>query len=387
MKLIVSDYLFDKEKLYNDRAVVMHKNNVVDVATFRTLKKCYPEARIEEYYGGVLFPGFINAHTHIELSNIKGKTKEGEDFVAWLKSIMKNKTATASGDQIKKAIFELKKSGVGAVGDISNTLKTAFYLKKYMPESVLFWENYSLLEDKAKQKIEKIKKSLFLLGVKKPKLRLSLHAVYSTHPCLAEFICNHYKAPLSIHFLESKYEEMFLKGQGRLFDFLQEAGFIENTSIYSHIWDFLKTTKCLKPKTIFVHCVLCKKRDLERIKLLDGSVCLCLRSNEFISKQLPDVYAILESGINVAIGTDSLASNKNLNFLEELSFIYERFPLLDPEVIFKWAIDGGAKALQLYWGFVKRAKAYPVFIPSTVYHPLRSILEKEEGRAPLLVNA
>ena len=386
MKILLSDYLFDGERLLKDKAVVVDNGVVVDIDGFKIIKKAYPEVKIEEFSGGVLFPGFVNTHVHLELGYLKGKTVRSKGFVEWLKSIMGSKLEDEDviKDSIKNGIDELLKSGVGLVGDISNTLLSVEYLDKYMPQSVVFYENYSLNKKKACSVVEKLKKER--LTAKSVRVSVVLHAVYSTHPCLAEFICSLNHTPFTVHLLESRFENQFLRNSGKLFDFLEGIGFVSDRFYFDDVWDFLKNTSCLKRNAIFVHCVEATDRDIEKIKELKGTVCLCLRSNDFISSKLPDVYKICASGVNVAFGTDSLASNDNLNFLEELRFAHKAFPLIEAEKIFKWAISGGAKALNTKWGFFKSHSCRPFFIPSSIYSPLIYILE-EKGEDPLIINA
>ncbi|WP_022669842.1 amidohydrolase family protein [Hippea alviniae] len=386
MKVLLSDYIFDGERLLRDKAVVVNSGVVVDIDNFKIIRKAYPEVEVKEFFGGVLFPGFVNAHVHLELGYLKGKTKKSKGFVEWLKSIMaaKSEDENVIRESIKSGIDELLKSGVGLVGDISNTLLSVEYLDIHMPQSVVFYENYSLNRKRACDVVEKLRSKRLLS--KSVHISVVIHAVYSTHPCLAEFVCSLDDALFSIHFLESEFENQFLRNSGELFDFLEGVGLVSDRFYFDDVWDFLENTSCLKRNTIFVHCVEAKNYDLERIKELNGTVCLCLKSNEFISSKLPDVYGICASGVNIAFGTDSLASNDNLNFLEELRFTHKSFPLIEPEKIFSWSISGGAKALGVKWGFYKGAFCKPVFISSKIYSPLAYILE-EKGEGPLIINA
>ncbi len=382
MKLYMSDYIFTGKELLKDVAVVLEDNIVLDVGGYKALLKSYPEAKKIELYGGVLFPGFVNTHVHIESGYLKGKNPKRKGFVEWLKTIMSKKIGELENgiiiNSIKNGIEELRKSGVAIVGDISNTLLSVGFLESSMPDSVVFYENYSLKKERACE----VKKSLESFRVFDDMVSLTPHSIYSSHPCLMEYLCKR-SSLMSIHFLESYGEPDFFQRKGELFDFLDSLGLVDDAMVYKNHWDFLKRCGCLKEGTIFVHCVYAKKEDLERIKQLDGTVCLCLRSNDYITGELPNVYEILESVVNVAIGTDSLASNVDLNFIEELRFIKKGFPLIDAQTIFGWSILGGARALKVKWGFFKGYEAQPVFISSRIFNPLESILE--EGGKPLEV--
>lgn len=373
MEVYASDYIFTGSELLKDKAVLLRDGIVLDVGNLKTISKVYPEAKKVEYSGGVLFPGFINTHTHLELSYLKEKLPYQKGFVEWLKSIMNLKHNVSEKrvlECMKNSIDELKSSGVAILGDISNTLLSVDALKEKMPLSVVFYENYSLKKEKACEVLKKLKKIRFDFDMK---VSLTPHSIYSSHPCLMKYLCEH-GSILSIHFLESVWELSFFEGKGDLYNFLREMDLIDYGLSYSNHWDFLSSCDCRKKGMIFVHCVHAGKEDLDKIREINGTVCLCLRSNDFITGELPNVYGISESGVNVAIGTDSYASNRDLNFLKELSFIADRFPSLKPSKIFQWAIAGGAKALKLNWGFYRGGRAQPIFIPSFLVDPLAKIL-------------
>ncbi len=379
MRLYLSNYVFTGDELLKDTAVLMKGDVVLDVGRFKQMRKSYPEAKNVEFFGSVLFPGFVNAHTHLELGYLKGKLPKKRGFVEWLKAMMYlKKDEVDSGiiiNSIENGIEELKKSGVFVVGDISNTLLSVDILKKKMPESVVFYENYSLKEEKACE----IEDKLDSLKIDNEMVSLTPHSIYSSHPCLMEYLCS--KSFLtSIHFLESRGELDFFHRRGELFDFLNGLDLIDDNLDFKNHWDFLEKCGCKRKGTVFVHCVYGKKSDFEKIRELDGTVCLCLKSNDYITGEFPSLYSIYESGVNVAIGTDSLSSNDDLNFLNELRFIKNKFPFLDANTIFRWATIGGAKALKLKWGFFKGYKAHPVFV-SFSSNPLEDIL-KEKGEKP-----
>ncbi len=206
------------------------------------------------------------------------------------------------------------------------------------------------------------------------------HAVYSTHSCLIQYLANlNQFLPFSIHLLESSFEKDFLSSKGELFELLDTFGLIDEKLSYENIFDYLDDIGSLRKNSIFVHCVYADKNDFNRIRNINSTVCLCLRSNDFISGHLPDVYDIEKSGVNVGIGTDSLASNWDLNFLNELGFIYKKFSKLNPEVIFKWAASGGAEALNIKFGFTKNSLSYDFFVPTSTKNPLEEILSNGRG--------
>lgn len=384
MKLYISDYIFTGSELLKDAAFVIKDSMILDIGNYKLVQKSYPEAEIHKYSTGLLFPGFINTHTHLELGYLKGKLPKKRGFTNWLKAIMSLKREVDKEtiiNSIYKGIEQLKKSGVSVVGDISNTLFSPKILKDEMPESVVFFENYSLKKEKACEVVSELERKNLKFDIK---LYPTPHSIYSSHQCLMKYLCKRSKK-LSLHFLESEGELEFFKRRGELYTFLREIDLIEKNDIeFKDYWDFLNRCGCLVNGSIFVHCTYAQKKDLEIIKKINGTVCLCLRSNDYITGNLPNIKEILKSGVNISIGTDSLASNNDLNFLDELRFIKKKFPDIDATKIFSWAIYGGAKALGIKWGFYKNAKAEPYFIPTSSSNPLEEILEGK-GTSPLKV--
>ena len=387
MRLYISNYIFTGSELLKDTAVIMKNDTVLDIGNYKLIKKSYPEAVINEFSSGVLFPGFINTHTHLELGYLKGKLPEKMGFVSWLKEIMLLKGETDRKtilNSIYDGVKQLKRSGVSVVGDISNTLLSPHILKQEMPDSVVFFENYSLNKEKACKVISELEKKNLKFGIR---LYTTPHSIYSSHQCLMKYLCKR-SNKLSLHFLESKGELEFFKRKGELYDFLNEIGLIEKKGMdFKDHWDFLSRCGCLTKGSIFVHCTYSQREDFERIKEIDGTVCLCLRSNDYITGNLPDMKELLRSGANISIGTDSLASNINLNFLEELRFIKDKFPYIEAKNIFSWAIKGGARALDIGWGFYRNSKAKPIFIPTSSTNPLEEILENQGDEPPRAINA
>ncbi len=377
--------MFDGEKLLSNKAVALHNDTVIDVSSKKVLEKVY-SVKVKDFGEGVLLPGFVNLHTHLELSHLKNSLPQKKGFVEWLSSIMYEKTKDVDNKEIikhiKNAVKTQFKSGVRIIADISNTLASCEYLKTYMPYSTLFFEQYGLKKEKACKAKRNLEENLNDYKKRCGKLKLipTAHSLYSTHGCLIKYLAGlNKKEPFSIHFLESSYERDFLISKGDMFDFLNSLGLIEETTHHTDVFEYIKRLGISKRKTIFVHCTYVNKNELENIKETDSTVCLCLRSNKYISGTLPDVRTIIKSGVNIGIGTDSLASNWDLDFINEMKFIYGNFSDIDPNVIFKWATTNGAKALGLNLGFKKNQTAFGVFIPTDNGNPLEEIVSGEGG--------
>lgn len=382
MKAKKAKYIFDGENLYENMAVVTKDNTVLDFGLPNVIKKVYG-IDIEDLGEGVLFGGFVNLHTHLELSYMKNSMPQYKGFVSWLEAVIKTKKENVDKQFVLKAIQNavetMQKSGVVAVGDISNTLDSCDYLKEYMPESVLFFENYALNRERACLVKDELENTLDdkMKGCMPLTLAPTAHSIYSTNGCLINYLANAKpNLPFSIHFLESRHEREFLRSKGELFELLDGFGLIDQKLNYNSVFDYLKDIGALRSSSIFVHCVDIKDSELDIIKNLNSTVCLCPRSNKYISNTLSDIYKIAKSGVNIGIGTDSLASNWDLDILNEMRLIFREFDKIDPKTIFKWATVGGAEALGIKLGVQKDFRFYDVFLKTDSNSPLEEILDK-----------
>lgn len=380
MKILYAKWLFDGKKILKQISCVMHNNTVVDLLPVNLAKKTYPEATFEDFGSGVLFSGFVNAHMHLELSNLTITPYLG--FVEWLKRIINAKKQDSLGDLDKTIINAINtqiQNGICAIADISNTLKSAKFLSA-LPRAIVFFENYSLKKQIAQEKINYLENNIDKIRKDyKCDIFASAHSIYSTHTDLLKYTISKSNSKLanhlfSLHFLESEFENPFANSNGDLFEMLFEAGLIEEKLCFSSAIEYIKSLGTIK-KGLFVHCVYIKPTEIDYLKSIGASIVICPRSNYFISKALPNLNLLKKSGINVAIGTDSLASNWDLNLINELKFLYKHYNNIDPSYFFELATLGGYSALNLNIGFKKDSFAYPFFIQTNSNEALEEILQ------------
>lgn len=308
-----------------------------------------------EFYNGIIVPGFINAHCHVELSYLKDKIIDINGLVNFIEKLQKEKNKNSNNiiDSIKKADFEMKKNGIVAVGDISNT-NNSFQIKKN--SSIYyhtFLEIYGIKNHEAKNIIFKgieLKNELDSIGLKG---NLSPHSPYSVSVNLYQQIFENLNesAIISIHNQENKSENgLFISKSGELFNFINsENSFIHelNDKFISSI-DYLSNFLKNNIKPIFIHNTFTSKLDLE---ILDKTfenyyLCFCPKSNLFIENTLPN-FELFKSHTNkLIIGTDSYASNNTLSILEEMKVIQNNSSFTFDKIL-NFATINGAKALNI----------------------------------------
>lgn len=354
MRKISATYIFpvSKKPLKNGILILDDDNRVVELIDTKGKIK---EIAGLEYYSGVIVPGFVNTHCHIELSHLKGKIEKCnslEDFISKL-----TKIRAADNSTIKQAIYKanelLIKNGVVAVGDISNnslSLKTKIRSKiKYHTFVEVFTQDDKMVKKRYKKAIKIYKK------FKKNNLSTSIvpHSPYTVSEKLFKKISRHSyqnNSILSIHNQESKHEnELFVNKTGVLYDTLTKMGVdfskfkITGRNSLPSILHYIPKIN----KTLLVHNIYTILDDLEwatdYIKYLYWVV--CPSSNLFLEGRIANLEMFIEQNQKITIGTDSLASNCGLSILKEMKIISEHFPQIPFDEILKWATLNGAEAL------------------------------------------
>lgn len=295
-----------------------------------------------EFYAGVLCAGFVNAHSHIELSYLKGAITEGEGFAAFAESIGRvrgNFSEEVRLSAIVEADRAMWQEGVDAVGDIVNGA-TSFATKATSP---IYYHNFVEVFGLRECNMERQRALL-----QYPNSSLTPHSTYSVPDLSFREVCGaDVDSPLSIHFLESPAEAELYCGCGRLHEWYERVGFECDFLHYGSPAE--RIVKCVpeERKVLLVHNCEVTSRDIEIITshfTTPVSWVLCPRSNNYISRIEPRSVELLRSGgpnINICIGTDSLSSNWSLSVVEELKMFHD-IPL---DELLRWATINGAKAL------------------------------------------
>jgi len=313
-----------------------------------------------EVYSGVLSPGFVNCHCHLELSHMKGVIPEGTGLVDFLSTVIRQRAEAAPPEGVAEAIAageqEMLDNGIMAVGDICNTADTVAQKALGRLYYHNFIETMGFVEQGAAARFAH---SLAVFNAFAEAYQLPIesnsivpHAPYSVSGALFRLIAgfpgNHL---LTIHNQESETEnEWLLSGKG---DFLRlyaalglDVSFYQGTgkrSLESFLPYFYRNQSL-----ILVHNVATGAEDVRAARAggPDLYFCLCPNANLYISGLLPDVELLQRQGCRIVIGTDSLASNHQLSILEELKTLQRAFPGLPTPTLLQWATAGGAEALQ-----------------------------------------
>lgn len=311
-----------------------------------------------EFYSGILVPGFVNTHCHLELSHLKGKIEEKTgigDFIGKI-NLLRNQETDDSEKAIQFADRKMWASGTAAVGDISNSTLTIETKKKSNIYYHTFIESFGFHPSRADRAFEHAQFTQLQFNENRLANSITPHSPYSVSKPLFEKIKDNAiteNSILTIHNQESE-SEFYIKGTGAIANHLKNNLGIDishwEPTGKSSLVSILKFLP-LQNQLLVVHNTFTTKEDLEELKKMRSSentfFVLCPNSNLYIENKLPAVSLFRDEDLNLCIGTDSLASNHELSVLSELVTLQQNFPELQLEYLFKWACFNGAKALQI----------------------------------------
>lgn len=341
-------------------AIVIEDEKIIGVGQQEEMLRQH-KGEIEEFPRSVLMPALVNAHVHLELSGFRGQVPGDGSLVSWVERLIQLRKAVGAMHEsprqtekdIRAGIEEAKNSGTGLIGEVSNSGLSYPLLNQAGLRATFFLEVLSFQEEKAAAAFSAAQKLLNSLPPSPHIIKtLSPHAPYTLSPTLFSLLKNFLVAenlPSSFHLGESSEEvEFLLSGQGPLKDLLDrlEAGEprwqAPETSPLGY-WQSLNPPKNM----MLVHLTQFRGLDIKSLGRAGIPLCLCPRSNAHIGVGQPDLEAMLAAGLTPALGTDSLASNEDLNLFSEMAYVRKKFKIPGGSIL-KMATLGGARALG--WG-------------------------------------
>lgn len=314
------------------------------------------EASSIEHHNGIITPGFVNAHCHLELSHMHQMIPEKKGFLDFAKNIMSRRNTATLEQMIEastQADIQMQQNGIVAVGDISN-IDLTFEVKK---QSKIFYHTFiELLGLDPAKTIPMLYYGIGLVNKLKAlglSASLAPHAPYSCSTQLIKAIADENAkadSPTSIHNQECEEENKFLRGEKSDFDELYKFLSLDiswfKPKFKSGLDAYVKELN--SGKNILVHNTFSSEDDLRSVHS-NMFWCLCPSANLYIENTLPNFNQLLKNTQQICFGTDSLASNSDLNLIKEASLFYSKTDKL--ELSLKGLTHNGAKALGIEHNF------------------------------------
>ena len=293
---------------------------------------------------GLVLPGLVNAHTHLELCGLQ--QPGGEGLPHWVRGLMGQRRSQSPADQaaaVAQGIASLEASGTQSVGEVTNSRSADLALAESSLDGAVYHEILGIDPEDCEEA---------MASVQKPAptgfhLQAVPHAPYSCSPELLIAAISSQRGPAlpTLHLDEDPAERQFLRdGSGPWADVLDFLG--RNRAAFKPPGctpvQYLERLGLLE-KVALVHCTLTRGEDLDLLAERGTPVVLCPSSNLHITGMLPDVPGMVERGIPLALGTDSTASGQSLNVMGEVRILVEHFPEIPVEVWLQAATRGGGR--------------------------------------------
>jgi len=338
-------------------AVLVQGERIIATGEYSKVKEMAPVGVLEIDHGtAALLPGLVNAHTHLELTGFEGLIPLPQPGLpAWLRKVFEHRSAfniNSMCESVVRGLDRLAANGTALCGDINNgscldsstnvpgTARHVFF-------EVLGFDRQGLTDAVGMEMLNAFASS----ARKSPAMSLAGHAVYSTSPEVlrdAKGWCRRTGRTFSMHVAEHREEVEFIRsGNGFCRDLLEGLG------RWVSRWSppgvsplaYLDRLGVLDRRTLLVHAVHLDADDWEIARQRGVSVCFCPRSNHNLSAGRPDIPRALELGLVAALGTDSLASNSDLDLFQEAAFTLDQYPNIPPETVLTMITLGGARAV------------------------------------------
>lgn len=354
MRKFSADYIFPvtTDPIAGGVVVVDKDNTILSVDTAN-----HHDPTDVEYHRGVIVPGFINTHCHLELSHMKGKVDTGTGLLPFLQQVVSFRDIPLEQilSAIDRADREMYEAGIVAVGDISNKIDTAARKRQSPIRYHTFVEMFDFMQDaQAEATYQRYQEVYAGQSCEDGDCKSYVpHAPYTVSPALFGMIREANTGSgltVSLHNQETQHEDdLFLTKSGGFIDFYQAFNIPLNDFAATGKTSIHYAMQHMDPasRTLFVHNTMTGPADIQAAHAWNDRVywATCPNANLYIENRLPYYQHFLDNDARMTIGTDSLTSNWQLSVLEEMKTIarYQSYiPFTD---LLRWATLNGAEAL------------------------------------------
>ena len=337
-------------------AIIIRGSRIAGIGAYQTVRRGN-NSEVRDLGEAVIMPGLVNAHTHLELTRHQDVIQRTSRFTDWLSQLIQNHKSDPEWVDcaVKDGIEMSLAGGATTVGDIHGFGKSAQIHKDSLIRTVVFFETTGFSPERAQIGVDRITERLASSPHPDALFQpaVSPHAPYSTSARLYRHcleLAQSRDLPLCTHLSETKEEIEFLaSGTGIFADLLNTLG------ISMRDWippgcspvQYLEDIGILAYRPLMAHCNYLADADIETLAESGASVAFCPRAHHYFYHTSHPITRLIQAGVNVAIGTDSLASNWSLSMLDELRHLSEIHDGLSPQTIIDLVTINGARALSL----------------------------------------
>lgn len=348
--IIIADILLpgvDREPIQNG-AVVVGNGKIQAVGPLQAIRKTYARHHMVDCGRSALMPGLVNVHSHLELPELADEVRALE-YVQWVLNLLQAKSHLSSADYCKAAdrnIRNLIETGTTTVGEICTHQASPPAIRKHRIRAVIFHELIAMSQR------SEVAMPRHLLRSRLVAHGLSPHSPHTVSPAVLAAVRDHARKgsmPLCMHVAESIEEQRLLRKEQSSIDRLYAAAGWDRSSAPEGKTsiEYLARMQVLSRRFLAVHAVQVSTSDIALLKKHQVAVAHCPRSNHAMAVGTMPLRSMLDAGICVGIGTDSLASVPTLSMWDEMRFAMKvhRASGVSARDIVHLATLGGARAL------------------------------------------
>ncbi len=357
MYILRSKYLLkDPNNVINNGAVIIDDGGKIKYAgQFKDIDG-FNSCRTIDLGNSAIVPGFVNSHTHLELTHLHKCIKSNGNFTNWIRQLVDEKSNWPESEyalSVQDGIKNSLKSGTTTVVDIT---RNGFALNELLTSKIrksLFFEIINFNPDTAEDTLNDFRE--LITGINPDDL-LSIgifpHAPYTVSSRLyreCKKVSEALDIEIATHIAETEDEvELLTKGTGHFVSLLKDFNMLNN---WKHPGqspiNYMKNIGFLENGCILIHCNYLSGDEIDLIEKTNSNVVFCPRSHEYFRHEDHPFSSLKDRNINLALGTDSLASNDTLSILDEMKFIRKHYRDMKPQDIFHMGTIAGAVALKM----------------------------------------
>ena len=346
MILHASRLLADPTHFFEGGGVRLRRGRIVAVLrSAGAVRRARRAERSVDLGDGLLAPGLVNAHAHLELSGLRGELSAGAAFVPWIRAIVAHRRELSKRDLARAILRGARRAlatGTTTLGDIAGT-EASLAAPRAGLRTILYREVLDGWDPARTQDVlARVRRAL-------PARRtlhegLSPHAPYSTSRELLSgvaSIAQRRRVPVTVHWSETEEESEWLEhGSGPLADLLHASPRMRGLEL-------LAEAGLLGSRTSLVHGNEPQRGEPALLAERGAVLVHCPGSHVFFRRAPFPLRRYRRSGVRIALGTDSLASNEDLDMRREMALARRSFPGLSPERTFAMATTEAARAVGL----------------------------------------
>ncbi|HEX8491639.1 MAG TPA: amidohydrolase family protein [Pyrinomonadaceae bacterium] len=315
-----------------DGAVAIKAERIIGVGARQSLAAEFAEAEALDFGEACILPGFVNCHSHLELTAMRGYLeREENDFFAWLRKLTVARLERMTPDDLYVSAawgaIEAARAGVTCLADASDASSSSLRaLRDVGLRGIVYQEAFGPDPKLAREQFEKLREKIARVRSYESthaRLGVSPHAPYTVSAPQLELIAEYALAeslPLMMHAAEAAAEsELMLSGRGVFADGLARRDIEWRAPGVSTI-QYLASLGVLRARPLLAHCIRVDEADIETVKEWDARIAHCPKSNAKLGHGRAPLSAFINKDLKVGLGSDSVASNNTCDLLEEARF-------------------------------------------------------------------